>query len=400
MSEGGSPVTMVSVLVAGDLCPIGCNAPLLARGDTTALLGDLGEEFRRADLVIANLECSLTREATPAVKIGPNLGADPDCLRGIAAAGIDVVGLANNHVMDYGPAGLRTTIETCRRFGLEWVGAGENLAQARRILVREAGGWRIGILALAEQEELGIATPTSPGINPLDVRDFVRNVRAQRENCDHLIVLLHGGTEHYPYPRPDFMDTCRFLVEQGASAVICQHNHCVSCFEIYRGAPIVYGQGNFLFDYPSPYPGFHEGILVLLDVGKELGLRVVPYLQSDGRPGLRRMSGDEQPRFLAALDARCRTLADESQIAELWRRFCEEHKAHYLNMLHGRRTLLRRLAGRLKRLHYFDTPDVCRLRLHLIRCESHREALLTILAGEANSQVGPGRGRGAPANGH
>ena len=79
---------------------------------------------------------------------------------------------------------------------------------------------------------------------------------------------MHGGNEGYPYPSPRLMDTCRFLVEQGANAVICQHSHCVGCYEEYRGGHIVYGQGNLIFDASIPPPGWNEGVLVRLHISE------------------------------------------------------------------------------------------------------------------------------------
>ena len=130
------------------------------------------------------------------------------------------------------------------------VGVGRNLEEARRIWIQDLGGIRVGILAMA-QHEFSIATSDSPGANPLDLIDFIRNVAAQRQNFDYLIVILHAGNEGYPYPSPRLMETCRFLVEQGAGAVICHHSHCAGCWEEYGGGYIAYGTGNFIYDSPG-----------------------------------------------------------------------------------------------------------------------------------------------------
>lgn len=122
------------VLICGDLCPIGRNMPLFQAGDAKALLGDLLPEFDRADLTIVNLECPLIREESPIEKTGPNLGAPVDCVKGLKAMGIDVIGMANNHILDHGEQGLRNTIKVCREAGMRVVGAGENLADAGEIL--------------------------------------------------------------------------------------------------------------------------------------------------------------------------------------------------------------------------------------------------------------------------
>jgi poly-gamma-glutamate synthesis protein (capsule biosynthesis protein) len=373
----------LKIIIGGDTCPIGSNERLFQKGDCASLLNDLMPEFERADLAIVNLECPLIREESPIEKVGPNLGVSVDCVNALKAMDIDVVGLANNHIMDHGPQGLRTTIEALDEHGIAHVGAGENLDEARKILVREVNGIQIGILAVAEHE-FCIATKESPGANPLDVIDYVRNINEYRSEFDKLIVLVHGGNEHYPYPRPRLMDTCRFYVEQGASAVICQHSHCTGCMEIHAGAPIVYGQGNFLFDMSSQYPTWLEGCLVHLTTERtgHCEVRMIPFRRADGGPGAHRMSPDEETNWRSAFDERSRHLANPQMVEEKWRAFCYKHKRNYLHTLHGKPSFLRRVAGKLNLLYILDGPEKQRARLNIIRCESHAEALITVLSRE------------------
>jgi poly-gamma-glutamate capsule biosynthesis protein CapA/YwtB (metallophosphatase superfamily) len=381
---------MTNIVIAGDTCPIGRNQRLFQKGDAQALLDDLlTEVLEQADFSITNLECPLIREESPIEKVGPNLGAPVDCVKGLMAMGIDVVGLANNHTMDHGPQGLRTTIKALEENGIAHVGAGENADEARQILVREINGIRIGILAMAEHE-FGIAAKNKPGVNSLDAIDFVRNINAHRAQIDKLIVLIHGGNAYFRYPSPCLMDTCRFLVEQGADAVVCQHSHCVGCIETYKGAPIIYGQGNFLFDFSSKEAAWCEGAMISLDLNGvgSFEVRLIPYRQSDGQPGARRMMADEERVFMNDLAARSKAIADVSFVKTQWEIFCSNHKRYYLHTLHGKPSLFRRLAGQLNLLHILDGPEKQRARLNIIRCESHREALRTILESEATRLSG------------
>ena len=107
---------------------------------------------------------------------------------------------------------------------------------------------KIGFIGLSEHE-FSLATEESWGANPLDLIDYIRNIKANSSEYDYLVVLLHGGSEHYPFPSPRLMETCRFLVEEGANAVVCQHSHCAGCYEEYLGRHIVYGQGNLSVSY-------------------------------------------------------------------------------------------------------------------------------------------------------
>lgn len=369
-----------NIIIGGDVCPTGKNQSFFESGDAHTLLNDLLYEFQNADLSIVNLECPLIQTKAPIQKCGPVLGVSNECINGLKAMGVDVAGLANNHIMDHGDRGLRSTISALKDKGIDYVGAGESLEMARNILIRDVKGFRIGILAIAENE-FGIATIDKPGSNPLNIMDTVRNITKHRDYFDYLIVLVHAGTELYPYPSPYLMDTCRFLVEQGANAVICQHSHCSGCVETYKEAPIVYGQGNFIFDYPTDAIEWREGLLVCLNINGKgtFELRFIPYRQSDGQPGVRKMNSDEEKMFMSGFYSRSTAIRDELFVAKQWEFYCKQNKRYYLNGLHGKPGFLRRLAGKLNKLHYLDSEEVQRNRLHFVRCESLREALITAL---------------------
>jgi len=371
---------MLDIVIGGDMCPIGRNEDYFRRGDAAALLDGLLEEFQKADLSIVNLECPLITASSPISKIGPVLGADVSCLRALESAGIDIVGLANNHILDHGSAGLRSTLAACEKAGMETVGAGENLTEARRILIREIKGIRIGILGMAEHE-FSIATARSGGANPLDVIDYVRNVSERRSDFDYLIVLLHGGSEHYPYPSPRVRDTCRFLIEQGANAVISQHSHCAGCWESYRHGHIVYGQGNLIFDFPSPRETWNTGFLVKLSVkpGGQSSLSIVPHTQSHGGPGAARLRGQEEAAFLRQIQQRCDDIQKDSFVSSEWFKFCRWQRYSYLGRTLGLGRLMRFLNKKLRLVDYLYSKKSLALVRNTVETEAHREVLLTIL---------------------
>jgi poly-gamma-glutamate capsule biosynthesis protein CapA/YwtB (metallophosphatase superfamily) len=374
-------VKNVSVLIGADICPIGGNSRYFESGDAESLFHDLLPEFQFAGLVIANLECPLIDKASPIAKTGPVFGESGACINGIRAAGIDVVSLANNHILDHGGSGLAHTLTVCAQAGIATVGAGSNLAAARRILVKEVDGVRVGIMAMAEQE-FSIATDSSPGANPLDLIDYVRNVRDNRDTIDYLIVLLHGGPEFLTAPSPRLKDTCHFLIEMGANTVVVQHPHSLGGYENYLGGHIVYGQGALVMD-EAIYRGlksFHEGVLVALRIapGGTSSMELVPFVQSDPVPGARRMDQSRGEDFLRGLAAKSQAILDDGHVRDEWRRFCDERKHGYLSALFAHNRLLRRANrhGWLTRMLY------SRRRLlgtrNLVCCETHREALETI----------------------
>jgi len=283
--------------------------------------------------------------------------------------------------MDHGAKGLQTTIKTCNQNEIKYVGAGENLKDARKVLVQNINTIAVGILSVAEHE-FSIATRDFPGANPLDIIDLVRTVQEHSSDWDRLIVLFHGGNEFYPYPSPWLKNTCRFMIEQGADAVICQHSHCSGCIETYQGAPIVYGQGNLLFDADHWPNMWYEGMLVSLEIdrGNSIRTRLIPFKQIRGRPGIHEMSEKEEAAFRSGFNARSEIVLDDKRLEDEWRRFCERHERDYLRSLYGHKSLVHRVTARMGLLERFYTKRKRLLSLSAIQCESQREALLDILA--------------------
>jgi poly-gamma-glutamate synthesis protein (capsule biosynthesis protein) len=371
---------MPTILIGGDICPIEANRPLFEMGDATRLFNDLLPEFQQADLVIANLECPLIENKTPICKTGPVFGEPSRCINGIKQSGIDVLCLANNHTLDHGAPGLKNTMEVCAKAGIDVVGAGENLAAARRILIKDIQGTRIGILAVAERE-FSIAAKNSAGANPLDLADLVRNFRDHRATLDYLVVLLHGADEfHVPTPR--IRDTCHFMIEMGANAVIVQHPHVLGGYEEYQGGHIVYGQGALIMDEAiyRNLKSFHQGFLVKLTIGKNSRpkMELVPYTQSDPTPGARRMVGSQEQEFLKSLEQKSLAISDDGFVEAEWLRFCERNKHEYLSSLLGHNRILARLNRIGLAEKFFHGREALLRAKNIACCETHREAIQTI----------------------
>lgn len=367
----------VRLLIAGDLCPINRYGPLFRDGDRAAILGPFERLVQSADLFVANLECPLIHQSSPIQKTGPVLGAPFDCARGLREIGLTGVGMANNHILDHGGAGLASTLEALAGSGIAGFGAGPDLERARTPLVCEVRGRRIGFLAMAERE-WSQAGASSPGANPLDIIGFLRQMKEIRRDLDFLAVLLHGGTEGYPLPSPGLRKVCQFLAEEGADLVTCQHSHCVGAYEVVDGKLILYGQGNFIFDYPA---GYHDrdGVLIDLELLEDGRSRfdLVPFTQSRERPGLEAMEPEAEARCRAAMEEGRRRI-ENGELEACWDDFCRTRALPVLDEVldHGR--VLRRLnrGGALLRWH--GKPYLKNLK-SIVQNESHLELLNTVL---------------------
>lgn len=369
-----------SIIVGGDVCPMGSVQDAFIEGKAAAVFNDLLEDIHGADLAVANLECPLVSRPTPIVKAGPTLGADVRCVTGFAAARWHVLNLANNHSFDHGAADLRETIQTVRAAGLGVVGVGENVAEAKTPLVRQINGIRIVIYAMAERE-FSVASDTSPGANPLDLINFVHALRQYKQG-GLFIVLFHGGKEFYSLPSPEMLRRCRFMVDMGADAVICSHTHCPLPWEIYAGRPIVYGLGNLIFEpLRAPADEWHHGYLAKLCCATDsVDLTIIPYIQSLGRMGVVKMGGPDRARFLEEMRDKCARLQDPEFITAQWRAYCRAQRETYLASLFAYSRPMRKLRKLL--LSTFHARQDRLRSLLCAQCETHQEVLNTILESE------------------
>ncbi|MCA3016589.1 MAG: CapA family protein [Myxococcaceae bacterium] len=213
---------------------------------------------RAADLFVVNLECPFTDKGEKLQK-NFNFRARPELLAGLLAGGVDVVSLANNHLMDYGPEGLFDTLTVLDTGRIARFGAGRTRADARAPALVEVQGVKLAFLGYfflgdrnIEPREV-IATATTPGVAghfsdaaALEAM-LVADVRAARKRADHVIPFFHWGREGRGQPEPYQVALAHAAIDAGASAVIGSHPHVLQGIELYRGKPVVYSLGNFVF---------------------------------------------------------------------------------------------------------------------------------------------------------
>lgn len=374
---------MVRIIIGGDICPMRGIQDAFIKGDALEIFHDLTEEIASADLSIVNLECPLIMQDTRITKVGGVLGASSECINGFAGAGWKVINLANNHSYDHGASGLQETIRSIETAGMSVVGAGMNIKEAQTPQIKQINSERFVIYAMAERE-FSIADLSTPGANPLDLIGFVDAVRQYKQQ-GIFIVLLHGGKEYYPYPSPEMVRRCRFMVDMGADAVICCHSHCPQPWEIYCGRPIIYGLGNLIFEATKEPEVWYEGYMARLSIeAGRVQFEPLPYVQSKERHGARKMNQTEQKKFIAEMKIKNERVKDEIFIKSHWKDFCRQQRNTYLASLFGynrlmfkmRSVLLRTLISKAGVIHS----------LHLVQCETHKEILDTIFEEERRAQ--------------
>lgn len=272
---------MISIIVAGDFCPRNRVAAFFQQRRYEDVLKEVKEVTEQADYSIVNLEAPIISDkAKPIAKCGPNISTDESVIGALQYAGFNGVTLANNHLYDYGEDGLNTTISTLEIAQIDHVGAGRNLTEASRVFYKELKGKKFAFLNCCEHE-FSIADKNQGGCNPLNSVQQYYSIHEARKQADYVIVIVHGGHEYFQLPSPRMQDTYRFFIDAGADSVINHHQHCYSGYEIYREKPIVYGLGNFCFDWETEKQSvWYEGYLSRLQFeGEKVTLDIIPYVQ-------------------------------------------------------------------------------------------------------------------------
>lgn len=371
---------MIRILIGGDVCPMGRIEDEFVRGNANEIFHDLLAEISGADLSIVNLECPLVTQETPIAKAGPVLGASTDCVRGFAAAKWNVLNLANNHSYDHGARGLQETISVINRAEMSVVGAGANIKEAQIPFVTQINNSRIVIYSMAERE-FSIAGNNDPGANPLDLINFVNAIQ-QYKRQGIFVVLIHGGKEYYPYPSPEMVRRCRFMIAMGADAVICCHAHCPLPWEIHSNRPIIYGLGNLIFEAPRKLPDpWYEGYLARLTVEDgQIRFEPIPYVQSKEQAGARKMNHSACKDFLNGMLNKSAQIKSPSFIEDQWAKYCRQQRVTYLTGLFGYNKIMKKIKNLLLKILH-TKGDILRA-LHLVQCETHREILNSIFRDE------------------
>ncbi len=256
----------VRLLFVGDLMlDDGPGRTIAAGGDPLAAFDPW---LRVADVRIGNLELPVARSGTPLDNKIYTFRADPAALR-VLKGRFDALAVANNHSGDYGPDAFLETLDHVRAAGILPFGGGRNLHEAHRPLWLERGGLRIAVLSYNEFKPRRFeAGPDWPGIAWSEDSQVVADIRAaRRAGADLVIPFMHWGWEIEPGPDARQRALARLMIDAGADAVVGGHPHVTQGADVYRGKPIVWSLGNFVFD-GFDQPAAREGWLLELTLDR------------------------------------------------------------------------------------------------------------------------------------
>lgn len=367
------------ILIAGDFCPHKRIEELALKGNYESVFNDFIDEFRGHDLTIVDFECPLTASEKARRKTGPHQKSHPETISILNYAGVNLVVLANNHIMDYDNDGIAETLELCRKNGIDTTGVGRSREEAALPYSKMINGRKIAVLNYADNEFL--STPDgSYTCNPIDYVRCYYDIKKISKEHDFLIVIVHGGNEFYELPSPRTKELYRYMIDLGADIVLSHHTHVFSGYEIYNSKPIFYGLGNLVYDWPGKInEKWNRGYLVRLNISSKLKFEIVPYKQCGEKPGLFHLGDNETVLFNKEI-SRLNSIIDNDDLLEKeFQSYCESVSPMYRAFIEpyfGRVITALQKRGLLPRMF---TRKKILLHLNLSRCESHRDVLLRML---------------------
>lgn len=278
----------MNILIAGDFCPLDVVEQSFRRRDYELILGEVSPIINNTDYSIVNLECPVCYGGEkPINKCGPNLSCSENGVEAIKWVGFKCVTLANNHFLDFGKEGVENTMNACAKLGVDKVGGGRNIQEASQILYKTINGKKIAIINCCEHE-FSIATEATAGCNPLNPIQQYYSIKDAKQEAEYVLVIVHGGHEHYQLPSIRMQETYRFFIDAGADAVVNHHQHCYSGYEVYKEKPIFYGLGNFCFSKSGKIDDiWNYGYMVKIYFETNVTFDIFPYKQCSKEPSIR-----------------------------------------------------------------------------------------------------------------
>jgi hypothetical protein len=243
--------------------------------------------FRRDDLTVINLECAASNLGSPVPKEF-NFRCDPKALPVARKFGVDVANLANNHGGDFGKDALLDSRRNLERAGIHPVGVGRNDRVANSPAVVEVEGWKVAVLGFGGviPEPGWIAGPDHPGMaSGDDTERMVAAIKAADKVADLVFVTIHWGIELDTLPRPDDVERAHAMIRAGADGVFGHHSHRLNPLTHYRGRPIAWGLGNFVWPV-SLGSSTAVASFVVHPNGKVKGHLIPAYIGESGHPTL------------------------------------------------------------------------------------------------------------------
>jgi len=259
-----------------------------ANYDSSGISAVTSESIQRlmqdADICMINNEFCFSERGEQASDKQYTFRVNPSYVSILCDLGVDIAGLANNHVLDYGHDALSDTFTTLTDAGIEYTGAGNSLEEAKKLIIKtDAAGRTYGFLAASHVIPVASwnVTDSQPGeFCFYDETELLNAITEASTQVDYLFVMVHWGVEHTTELEDYQVNDGHKMIDAGADAVIGMHSHCLQPVEYYNGKPIFYSLGNFIFNQ-SINSGGGGAVEFSIDENNQVNYRIIPIVASD-----------------------------------------------------------------------------------------------------------------------
>lgn len=318
-----------SLVFTGD---IGFDRYMYKKWEDENLISDEILSFlHSADHVVANVEGPVAEAETNTTTDGAQQllhTIDPEAVAVLKKMKADIWNICNNHIMDAGEYGIRSTLEIAKQSSVQTIGAGMDIHEARKpVILDEAGG--IGLFGVGYQRACRKADENKAGCYSWsDLEEIRKSISEIKKTCRWCIVVAHAGEEFTPLPSPYTRERYHLYLEMGADAVVAHHPHVPMNYETVGDKVIFYSLGNFIFDtdYQRSQYGTEKGLLVKLNftendfTWESMGLEIIrgeEKIVKAEPPAIFTDVQEEDFRLLSPLSAKMHINATKRQMTYL-----------------------------------------------------------------------------------
>ncbi len=261
----------------------------------------LEEEMVSADMTVINNEFPFSTRGEQAEDKQFTFRVHPRYVSALQDMGVDVASLANNHALDFGQDALLDSFTTLDEAGIPYVGAGETKERAEEAIYVEADGRTVGVLSASRVIPVHTwnIISSQPGLFcTYDSTRLVERIKEIEDECDYVVVFVHWGVEREAFPEEYQRELAQQYIDAGADLVVGNHAHVPQGIEYYKGIPIVYCLGNYIFN-PNMVDTY--ALKVVWDTAGNTQLQVIPVGTSDLLTS--ELTGDEEQAFYDYLES-------------------------------------------------------------------------------------------------
>ena len=223
------------------------------KNNSSLLFKNVSRIFKNSDISIGNLESPLYTKKALIPNKDVVLKGNPRAIEGLSKSGINIMSLANNHIVDCGKKGITETMRLLKENGINYSGVGNTKRDALKPLIIEKKRIKLRLISYSVYDVNLYKKFRSPYVSTGHPLDIIKEIKRAEKSCNLLIVSIHGGGEFHPIPKKSNIIDSRRFIDAGADIIFWHHPHVLRGYEIYKNKPIFYSLGNFIGDWTASF---------------------------------------------------------------------------------------------------------------------------------------------------